>query len=64
MNDTIIHHIVDDVMILNVDYHLVQKSSKGYRNNYVLLPYIPMVALYMQSIQVGSTMVAEIMYAK
>ena len=31
---------------------------------YVLLPCMPIVPLYMQSIQVGSTMVAEIMYAK
>ena len=32
--------------------------------NYVVLPCIPIVPLYMQSIQVGSTTVAEIMYAK
>ena len=32
--------------------------------NYVVLPCIPIVPLYMQSIQVGSTMVAELMYAK
>ena len=54
----------NDSAILNVwdtDCHLVHENR---RNNYVLLPCIPIVPLYMQSTQVGSTMVAEIMYAK
>ena len=34
------------------------------KNNYVLLPCIPIVPLYMQSIQVGITTVTEIMYAE
>ena len=48
----------------DTDYHLVQKSGKGLTKQLCSVAYIPMVALYMQSIQVGSTMVAEIIYAK
>ena len=57
MNDI----IVDEVTILlywDTDRHLVHRLTN------TLLPCLPTLPLYMQSIQTGSIMVAEIMYAK
>ena len=57
-------HVHAATNVWDTDCPLGHENSKDYRNNYVLLPCIPIVPLYMHSIQVGSTMVAEIMYAK
>ena len=42
----------------------IQSTAVRVNKTIVRLPYIHMVPLYMERIQVGSTMVAEIMYAK
>ena len=54
--------IVDDVIVWVTGCHLIHKKTKGYHNVFCFPTRIPIVSLHMQSTQIRSITVTEVMY--
>ena len=53
---------VDDVIVWVTGCHLIHKKTKGYHNVFCFPTRIPIVSLHMQSTQIRSITVTEVMY--